>query len=153
MWAKDLINFIPIYCHHWDCGLRQVQVRQASSQFIAIIGTADSDKCRCVKPEGTYGAVKCPSRWQFLNLICIPWYFCFNHGTQGTEMGSQLCPTLLLDLRPEAGYTFAPFGVCTVCMIYNLLILYFTACWSCSLCHIVIITCNHNNQKQIKLIE
>ena len=29
---------------------------------IAIIGTADSDKCRCVKPEGTYGDVKCPSR-------------------------------------------------------------------------------------------
>ena len=26
---KDLINFIPIYCHHWDCGLGQVQVRQA----------------------------------------------------------------------------------------------------------------------------
>ena len=25
--------------------------------------TADSDKCRCVKPEGTYGGVKCPSRW------------------------------------------------------------------------------------------
>ena len=29
VWTKDLINFIPIYCHHWDCGLRQVQVRQA----------------------------------------------------------------------------------------------------------------------------
>ena len=26
--TKDLINVIPIYCHHWDCGLRQVQVRQ-----------------------------------------------------------------------------------------------------------------------------
>ena len=25
------------------------------SQFIAIIGSADSGKCRCVKPEGTYG--------------------------------------------------------------------------------------------------
>ena len=29
VWTKDLINFIPIYCHHWDCGLRQVQVCQA----------------------------------------------------------------------------------------------------------------------------
>ena len=29
VWTKDLINFIPIYCHHWDCGLRPVQVRQA----------------------------------------------------------------------------------------------------------------------------
>ena len=29
VWTKDLINFIPIYCHHWDCGLRLVQVRQA----------------------------------------------------------------------------------------------------------------------------
>ena len=29
MWTKDLINFIPIYCHHWDCGLGPVQVRQA----------------------------------------------------------------------------------------------------------------------------
>ena len=28
VWAKDLINFIPIYCHHWDCGLGKVQVRQ-----------------------------------------------------------------------------------------------------------------------------
>ena len=27
--TKDLINFIPIYCHHWDCGLGQVLVRQA----------------------------------------------------------------------------------------------------------------------------
>ena len=25
VWTKDLINVIPIYCHHWDCGLRQVQ--------------------------------------------------------------------------------------------------------------------------------
>ena len=39
VWTKDLINFIPIYFHHWD-----------------------SDKCRCVKPDGTYGDVKCPSR-------------------------------------------------------------------------------------------
>ena len=23
VWAKDLINLIPIYCHHWDCGLRK----------------------------------------------------------------------------------------------------------------------------------
>ena len=29
VWAKDLINLIPIYCHHWDCGLGKVQVRQA----------------------------------------------------------------------------------------------------------------------------
>ena len=29
VWTKNLINFIPIYCHHWDCGLGQVQVRQA----------------------------------------------------------------------------------------------------------------------------
>ena len=29
MWTKDLINFIPIYCHHWDCRLGPVQVRQA----------------------------------------------------------------------------------------------------------------------------
>ena len=29
VWTKDLINFIPMYCYHWDCGLRQVQVRQA----------------------------------------------------------------------------------------------------------------------------
>ena len=34
VWTKDLINLIPIYCHHW-------------------IGTADSEKCRCVTPEGT----------------------------------------------------------------------------------------------------
>ena len=29
VWTRDLINLIPIYCHHWDCGLRLVQVRQA----------------------------------------------------------------------------------------------------------------------------
>ena len=29
VWTKDFINFIPIYCHHWDCGLGQVHVRQA----------------------------------------------------------------------------------------------------------------------------
>ena len=29
VWTKDLINFIPIYCHHWDCRLGPVQVRQA----------------------------------------------------------------------------------------------------------------------------
>ena len=29
VWTKNLINFIPIYCHHWDCGLGKVQVRQA----------------------------------------------------------------------------------------------------------------------------
>ena len=29
MWTKDLINLIPICCHHWDCGLGKVQVRQA----------------------------------------------------------------------------------------------------------------------------
>ena len=29
VWAKDLINCIPIYCHNWDCGLGKVQVRQA----------------------------------------------------------------------------------------------------------------------------
>ena len=29
VWAKDLNNLIPIYCHHWDCGLGKVQVRQA----------------------------------------------------------------------------------------------------------------------------
>ena len=22
VWTKDLINFIPMYCHHWDCGLK-----------------------------------------------------------------------------------------------------------------------------------
>ena len=30
--AKDLLNLIPIYCPHWDCGLGRgggVQVRQA----------------------------------------------------------------------------------------------------------------------------
>ena len=29
VWTKDLINCIPIYCHHWDCRLGSVQVRQA----------------------------------------------------------------------------------------------------------------------------
>ena len=29
VWTEDLINFIPIYCHHWDCRLGLVQVRQA----------------------------------------------------------------------------------------------------------------------------
>ena len=33
----------------------------------------------------------------------------FNHGTQGGA-SCPLSPTLLLDLRREAGYTFAPFG-------------------------------------------
>ena len=27
--TKDLINFIPIYCHHWDWGLGPEQVRHA----------------------------------------------------------------------------------------------------------------------------
>ena len=34
----------------------------------------------------------------------------FNHDTQWGASGP-LSPTLLLDLRLEAGYTFAPFGV------------------------------------------
>ena len=33
VWTKNLINLIPMYCHHF--------------------GTADSEKYRCVKPEGT----------------------------------------------------------------------------------------------------
>ena len=24
VWTKDLINFISIYCHHWDCRLGPV---------------------------------------------------------------------------------------------------------------------------------
>ena len=29
VWNKGLINFIPIYCHHWDCRLGPEQVRHA----------------------------------------------------------------------------------------------------------------------------
>ena len=29
VWTKDLINFIPMYFHHWDCRLGPVQVCQA----------------------------------------------------------------------------------------------------------------------------
>ena len=43
VWTKDLHTYVlhPKLLHHWECGLRRVQVRQASS---------------------TYGGVKCPRR-------------------------------------------------------------------------------------------
>ena len=36
VWANDLINLIPMYCHHWDCGLGKVQVRQALGYLAGV---------------------------------------------------------------------------------------------------------------------
>ena len=79
--------------------------------------------CRCIKPEGTYGGVKCPSRRPLttkdevfkkfepkrVDSLLYAMIEFFNHGTQWGA-NCPLSPTLLLDLRLEAGYTFAPFG-------------------------------------------
>ena len=46
VWTKDLINFIPIYCHHWECRLGPVQVRQACEYLRGV-------KCSSRRPPTT----------------------------------------------------------------------------------------------------
>ena len=36
VWANDLINLIPIYCHHWDGGLWKVLVHQAWGHLAGV---------------------------------------------------------------------------------------------------------------------
>ena len=121
----------------------------------AIIGAADSGKCRCITPEGTWGGGGIPVVPTIKSLILVPpdprrrsskflnvnWWkgYCYllimvprvgdgDPSFRSTPIGcrrsqpkyscfvgcllltrSSTC-SLLLDLRPEAGYIFAPFG-------------------------------------------
>ena len=116
MWTNGLINLI--YCHHWDCGLRQVQVRQAWG-YLRVCEMSEQAaaynwvlNCAPPPPRPKEEVFKVFEPTLVDSLLYAMIYF-FNHGTQ---WGAS-CPwssTLLLDLRLEAGYTFAPFGASSV---------------------------------------
>ena len=106
----------PNYCHHWDCGLGKAQVRQAWGHLAGVWNVLPRWR---LQPGFTLWFPPDPRRRcsKLLNLngwtaFCIPWYNFLIMAPRARQWGANcpLCPTLLLDLRPEAGYTFAPFG-------------------------------------------
>ena len=106
VWAKNLINLISIYCHHWDCRLGKVQVRQAwgylAGVWNVLAGAAYNRVLNCgsppPRPEEEVFKVFEPKRVDSFLYTMIEFS---NHGTQWGA-NCALCPTLSLDLRPEA---------------------------------------------------